>query len=388
MKQFTILHSPLSIHGEAVCGGSESLRDSNEKCTVDNGKLLVEPKISVIVPVYNAGKYLERCLNSILGQTFTDFELILVEDCSTDNSLSICEAYAKKDPRVTLIRNEKNEGINLAHKTGLSSASGEFTYFCDDDDWIESDMFEQMYAAALSGGYDLVFSDCYMHVSPGVESYISEQDPTGYSKYELMVEVIAQRKFSGYANKLIKTSVCKMMEFPPISYGSDHVKAVQAIHFSKKIGYVNKAFWHWCYNPLSTSRAPERMFKSLIDAYKCYMFLLVFLIDNEISYDESLKEMMVVLTTWEAHFYYNKKIFAEFKKSFDRIIGMKKQNAFTKEALEAEQKAVEQRIIELNKANVAGKLVFGAWRGIKSLFPHSLQKIAEKAFARIAGLKR
>jgi hypothetical protein len=114
----------------------------------------------------------------------------------------------------------------------------------------------------------------------------------------------------------------------------------------------------------------------------------VFLIDNKIAYDELLKIMLIVLNRWDSHFYYNKKIFAEFQKSFDRIIEMKKQNTFTKEALEAEQKAVEQRIIELNKANVAGKLVFGAWRWVKSLFPRSLQKIAEKAFARVAGNAR
>jgi hypothetical protein len=156
---------------------------------------------------------------------------------------------------------------------------------------------------------------------------------------------------------------------------------IQAIHFSKKIGYVNKAFYHYFCNPESLGRSPDKAFKNFIECYQCYTFVLAFLIDSRINYDELLKKILSDLYVRNSCLYYNKKVFAEFKKSFDRIIEMNTKNTFTKEALQAEQKAVEQRIIEFDRANVAGKLFVGALRLVKSLVPPSLQKKIEELVA-------
>lgn len=99
------------------------------------------PIISVIVPIYNAGKYLHRCINSILAQTFTNFELLLVNDGSTDNSKNICEYYAVKDLRIRVFH-KKNGGVSSARNLGLTNVKGELITFVDADDWIESDCLE------------------------------------------------------------------------------------------------------------------------------------------------------------------------------------------------------------------------------------------------------
>ena len=95
------------------------------------------PLLSVIVPVYNVEKYLSRCIDSILSQTFTDFELILVDDGSPDNCGSICDEYAKKDKRIIVIH-QQNRGVSSARNKGLDIARGEYVTFVDSDDQIGS----------------------------------------------------------------------------------------------------------------------------------------------------------------------------------------------------------------------------------------------------------
>lgn len=96
-----------------------------------------QPKISVIVPVYNVEKYLRRCIDSILAQTFTDFEVLLIDDGSTDTSGNICDEYAEKDPRIRVFHKE-NGGVSSARNRGLDNARGEWICFVDSDDWIDN----------------------------------------------------------------------------------------------------------------------------------------------------------------------------------------------------------------------------------------------------------
>ena len=111
------------------------------------------PIISVIVPVYNVEPFLRCCVDSILAQTFTDFELILVDDGSPDNCGAICDEYAKQDRRVMVIHQE-NAGVSSARNAGLDAARGEFIYFCDGDDYIEKDLLTD--AVQAMDGYDMV----------------------------------------------------------------------------------------------------------------------------------------------------------------------------------------------------------------------------------------
>ena len=104
------------------------------------------PGISVIVPVYMVEKYIHRCVDSILAQTCTDFELILVDDGSPDNCGAICDAYAEKDKRIVVIH-QKNGGLSSARNAGLRRATGSFIAFVDSDDCIHQEMLEVLIAA-------------------------------------------------------------------------------------------------------------------------------------------------------------------------------------------------------------------------------------------------
>lgn len=97
----------------------------------------INPIISVIVPAYNAEKYLRRCIDSILAQTFTDFELLLIDDGSTDKSGEICDEYADKDARIRVFH-KPNGGVSSARNVGLDNALGEYICFCDADDWVDT----------------------------------------------------------------------------------------------------------------------------------------------------------------------------------------------------------------------------------------------------------
>ena len=111
-------------------------------------------EISIIVPVYNVEKYLEKCIKSILNQTFTDFELILVNDGSTDKSGVICDNYKNIDDRIIVIH-KKNEGLSSARNSGLDIAKGRYIGFVDSDDYINNDMYHKLYEALIKNNSDI-----------------------------------------------------------------------------------------------------------------------------------------------------------------------------------------------------------------------------------------
>ena len=112
-------------------------------------------KVSVIVPIYNKAQYLEKCLDTIIGQTLQEIELILIDDGSTDNSAELCKKYLS-DPRVSYYYKE-NEGLAAARQDGMERSRGEYIGFIDADDWIELDMFEKMYGVAKEYDVDVVY---------------------------------------------------------------------------------------------------------------------------------------------------------------------------------------------------------------------------------------
>ena len=98
---------------------------------------MIEPKISIIIPVYNVEKYLRECLDSCINQTLADIEIICVDDCSPDNSIKILEEYQAKDYRIKIFRHEKNKNLGAARNTGIQNAIGEYVWFVDSDDYID-----------------------------------------------------------------------------------------------------------------------------------------------------------------------------------------------------------------------------------------------------------
>ena len=112
-----------------------------------------KPKVSVIVPIYNVEKYLDRCMQSVLNQTLKDIEIIMVDDGSPDNCPSMCDEYARKDNRIKVIH-KKNGGLGFARNSGLEIATGEYVAFIDSDDFIDTSMYETLYNTAKIYGLD------------------------------------------------------------------------------------------------------------------------------------------------------------------------------------------------------------------------------------------
>ena len=151
------------------------------------------PKISVIVPVYNVEKYLRRCVDSILAQTFTDFELLLIDDGSKDKSGEICDEYAKTDNRVKVFHKE-NGGVSSARNLGLDNAKGEWICFCDADDWVLSEWL-QAFSLLILGNEDIIFSG-YISIYNEIKNKVFIEKP--YSSKKDLVLSLGIKEIWGY----------------------------------------------------------------------------------------------------------------------------------------------------------------------------------------------
>ena len=133
----------------------------------------MEEKISVIVPVYRTEKYLDRCISSIVNQTYSNLEIILVDDGSPDNCPKMCDKWAEVDTRIKVIH-KKNEGVAAARQTGIEMSTGDYITFVDSDDWLKSDMLECLYSLIKGGDYQI--SSCGYNLSYGETDFASDSE--------------------------------------------------------------------------------------------------------------------------------------------------------------------------------------------------------------------
>ncbi|MGL4652161.1 glycosyltransferase family 2 protein [Cetobacterium sp.] len=145
----------------------------------------MKPKISIIVPIYNVENYLEKCIDSILNQTFKDFELILVDDGSPDRCGEICDEYTKKDKRIVVIH-KKNGGLSSARNAGLDIAKGEYIGFIDSDDWIEKEMYEVLYNSCIENKSDISVIGMYRYECGEIKNKVEhlKKNYIGEESYE------------------------------------------------------------------------------------------------------------------------------------------------------------------------------------------------------------
>lgn len=208
--------------------------------------------ISIIVPVFNAEKYLNKCIQSILGQTYSNIELLLIDDGSTDSSGAICDKYVSQDSRVKVFHNP-NEGVSAARNCGLDKAKGEWIAFVDADDWIDADMYEQMYNAAVQNQTDLVSCDLLMEHKDyrKILSYNKE-----YEDHQLMYDCLVPITVEYFAmsNKLVSRDVYDRGGIRA-SIGPNMWEDVELMtkirYFSKSSFVINKPFYH--YNRMNES---------------------------------------------------------------------------------------------------------------------------------------
>lgn len=171
--------------------------------------------ISVIVPVYNAESYLHRCVDSILEQTYSDIELIMVDDASTDSSGEICDEYALKDTRVKVIRCKENGGTSAARNIGLEAISGQFVGFVDCDDFIEPDFYEILYGLITKYGTDVSMISYNKVDEHGRVSSNSSEQVYVLDRIEAIKELLFDKKIQNYVwNKLYRAKIFQKIRFP------------------------------------------------------------------------------------------------------------------------------------------------------------------------------
>jgi glycosyltransferase involved in cell wall biosynthesis len=201
--------------------------------------------ISIIVPVYNSEQYLSRCIESILKQTYTDFELILVDDGSNDTSLNMCETYAKTDSRIKIISTENN-GVSSARNTGLNATNGTYIGFVDSDDWIEPDMYELLIKNAEKYKADISCCNYFMNSTTEKILEYQENEKVVYSDGDC-VDFFLERKLFGNSvcNKVFNKKVLIHGFQIGLSVGEDAFFLFEACLNSKTIVCCNEAKYHY-----------------------------------------------------------------------------------------------------------------------------------------------
>lgn len=197
------------------------------------------PKVSVIVPIYNVEKYLEKCINSLLSQTLEDIQIILVNDGSKDNSGNIAKEYEKNNKDRVIYVEKENGGLSDARNYGLKYATGDFIAFLDSDDYIEKNAYEEMYNKAIEENADYVECDFIWEFPNKIR--VDKQYPYKNKKEMLsFVRVVAW-------NKLIKRQLItdNNLEFPKGLRYEDVEFTYKLIPFINKFTYVDKPFIHY-----------------------------------------------------------------------------------------------------------------------------------------------
>lgn len=225
------------------------------------------PRLSVVVPVYNTEPYISRCLDSIIHQTFTDFELILVDDGSTDHCSIICDDYCRADRRVKVIH-KSNEGVSSARNAGFEIASGDYLTVVDSDDWLEAEMYQTMFGYINDYGVDVVMCDCikdypdrsavYTHdIRGGLYTY--EQLKEEYYPHLLMAEdVNYPATISNYLiiwkRSITKDNGIKYLE--GVKNSEDLLFGAQILSLARSFYYIKgNLLYHYCIRGNSSSQA-------------------------------------------------------------------------------------------------------------------------------------
>lgn len=209
--------------------------------------------VSVIIPIYNVEKYLSECIESVINQTYSDLEIILVNDGSTDNCRDICERYKRKDSRIKLVH-KNNGGLSSARNAGIDVANGDYYTFIDSDDYIMSDMIEQLVYAIQSTDTDISIcckADDTSKFDKGIQKKIEV-----LTKEETLKCILTEKKILTSAwGKLYKNNLFNAIRYPNGKIYEDLGTTYKLVELSKKIAYVDAKKYYYRTNIESITKS-------------------------------------------------------------------------------------------------------------------------------------
>lgn len=218
--------------------------------------------ISIIVAVYNNEKYLEKCLESIINQTYQNIEILLINDGSTDTSGKICDQYIEKDSRIR-VYHQNNKGVSAVRQFGIEQAKGEYSIHVDSDDWIEKNMLEEMCAVVEKDNCDILITDFFY--DNGEKFQLSIDKPTTLEPYSIINDICTGKVSSGVCNKLIRHNLYNkfLISFSKgIDYGEDQLVLIQLLMNVQKVSYLNKSYYYYYCNWESITKKVDKDFFS------------------------------------------------------------------------------------------------------------------------------
>ncbi len=217
------------------------------------------PKISVIVSVYNTEKYIEKCLDSLLNQTYSNIEIVVINDCSTDGSLKILKKYAKKYDNMILIENKENKGLSYSRNVGLEKATGKYIGYIDSDDYVDSTYYEQMMKAIKKEKSEIAIADMKIVYEDGsFPDYVSK----GCNGEVNTLNIIKNGLAASACNKLFKREIIEKYKFSEGKLNEDLAVILPSIVAAKKISYVENNNYYYVQHTgsIQNSRFSDRRF--------------------------------------------------------------------------------------------------------------------------------
>ena len=245
-------------------------------------------KVSIVMTAYNVEQYIEEAMKSCLNQTYKDIELIVVEDCSTDNTLAIAQIIANTDERVRIIRHETNLGAGMGRRDGINAATGEYFITVDADDWLDSNFIESLVDRAKISGADVVSGGITVNKSEGYWEQTCYGDVvcTGLDK----IKKFWGEKIVFMNNKIIRTSFRDKIQYCHRRFIEDTPTIIPILHMANQVDYVSNTGYHYRMqdNSLTHQASP---FKYALYRALCCMDLIDYFKNNNA--EDILKEIPI-----------------------------------------------------------------------------------------------
>lgn len=229
------------------------------------------PLVSILVPIYNVELHIEKCIESLLNQTYNNIEFVFINDCTPDNSILILKKCFQKHNRsdYKLIENDKNRGVSITRNIGLKHVSGDYIIQVDSDDYLDYDAIEAMVAEAISSNAEIVISNQSIKTKNSIYEKVIGFD---YDPHKYLVGVLLRKYNFNVPGKLIKAKLYDDLDFVEnIDFGEDYLIYAKLLYKAKKISYVDRPLYYYVQTNIfsATKNVSKKSIEHMCKAQKC-----------------------------------------------------------------------------------------------------------------------